>query len=389
MEKIRTLILTTKGGQGLISGSVALKQYLEQVETVRCDVEIVDFFEQGNIAGKYLTKLYNLLLKKSLRINAVFVKLLHTIRVDRWRLFYKTTDRYFLSLLTQKKPDMLIVTSEYIVHYIASTVQRFSLSTPVYVANIDPGTPCLPLWFHPEVRLHLLPTIDTLHCYRQYGFLQHRAKVVGLLVRKEFTTIHRTSKTVLRNTLGWPRTDFSVVFAGSREGYSGIISLVKMLANMTDWHLVVVCGKNRSMHKRLQKLVKRHQWNMSVFGWREDMHTLMRAADVVVAKPGKQTMKEAIACHVPMIALAYPAVMEQERGNIAFMTTRGLLLIAKSNADVIHMATRLQEDHTFYTDYVETVRSASVEIQPVNVAQTICDDVLHYQRKRRNHGSSI
>ncbi len=374
MKKICIAILTTKGGQGLISGSVAIKQHFEDIDSVPCHVEIIDFFEHGNIAGKLLTGIYNLLLKKSLRLNALFIRLIHALRVDRWRLFYKTTDRFLLSLLDQNRPDIIIITSEYIVHYITVASERLSLTPLIYVANIDPGNKCVPLWFHPGVQMHILPTSDTMECYRDYGFPREKAKVAGLLVRKEFLSVHDSSKRALAREMGLFQEDFTVLFAGSREGYSGITPLIKKLAGNTNFQIVVVCGKNHSMQNTLQELKDKHGWNMKVLGWRNDMHKLMRIADVIVSKPGKQTMKEAVSCRVPMISIAYPSVMEQEIGNIEFMKKRGIGLVAENDAEVIRMIKQLEQDKVLYEELVEKISRAAEEIKPAEVVKAIIDN---------------
>lgn len=381
MEEIRVLILTTKGGQGLISGSIALQQHFERLNSVFCHVEIVDFFEKGNIAGNILTGVYNLLLRISLRYNAVFVKLVHALRIDRWRLFYGKTDSFLLSLLNDKRPDIVIVTSEYIVHYIATASRRLSFGPPVYVANIDPGK-CIPLWFHPGVQLHILPTKDTMECYLHYGFPQSKARTVGLAIRKEFLSIHTVSKEALRSELILPQSDFVVLFSGSREGYSGIIPLLRKLADETNLHIVVVCGNNYLMQTTLERLAVKHRWNTTILGWREDLHKLMGAADVVVSKPGKQTMKEAIACRVPMVSIAYPAVMEQERGNIEFMVRRNIGLVARNDRDVIDMIRHLRGDKEFYAGLLKNIHKSAAEIVPDEVVRTIYDDFLQYRRTR-------
>jgi UDP-N-acetylglucosamine:LPS N-acetylglucosamine transferase len=381
-RRINILILTSSGGQGLISGSEAIKEAFAEIADYDCRVRIVDFFEKGNRAGNLLTILYNYFLRRSLRLNSVYVRVINLLRLDHWRVLYRRSYRFLESLLTEAQPDVLIVTSQYIIAFVAWAMKRSKWRTPTYVANVDPGSFCAPLWFDKDIHLHLLPTRDSLEAYERFGFPKERARVTALLVRGRFLEAATTDRRKLRLELGLEPAAFTVLLAGSREGYMGVIPLVMGISGLDGIQVVVLCGTNSILKNSLQEYTKKSGRRIIVLGWCQDVHKLMRAADVVISKPGKQTMKESIAVNTPMITIGYPAIMDQERGNVEFMRKREIALVAGDEQEVSEYVRKLKNDRAYYHNLVSRLKDISrAEIDPRRVAQAILDDYVAVVRQ--------
>src|SRR5262249_42551811 len=71
-----------------------------------------------------------------------------------------------------------------------------------------------------------------------------------------------------------------------------------LLASRLPLRLVVVCGRNEQLRRRLATL---GQGRATVLGWRDDMAALMRASDVVVTKAGSATLAEAFSQARPVV----------------------------------------------------------------------------------------
>jgi processive 1,2-diacylglycerol beta-glucosyltransferase len=376
-ERVRIAILTTRGGQGLISGSEAIREAL--LETARrrnldVDVQIVEFFSRYSPVGAWLTSLYNLLLRRSLWLSAQYVRGLHRLRPDKWKIFYRTPLRGFARFLDDFEPHAIVLTSQYIVSFAAYALRETTSSPPLsFVANIDPGTSCVPLWFNDGIGTHLIPTPETMQAYLEYGFNPARAVPAKLVVRQRFLAARALERRKLRRELAWPEEGLIVLFAGSREGYHGVVPLVrKVWREAPPVHVAVLCGESTSLKKRLDRWTESSGADVVAFGWRNDVERLMRAADVVIAKPGKQTMKETIAVGAPLISIAFPSVMEQELGNLEFMENRGVLLRAEHANDVVSLLTRFRAEET-RAAFSRQLDEARRDIEPAVVADLILD----------------
>jgi UDP-N-acetylglucosamine:LPS N-acetylglucosamine transferase len=76
----------------------------------------------------------------------------------------------------------------------------------------------------------------------------------------------------------------------------------QLLAKRPDADLVFVTGHNHRAHSALAARAVGHAGRFHVFGWTTRMEYFIRAADIVVGKPGGLTVAEALACGRPLLA---------------------------------------------------------------------------------------
>ena len=81
---------------------------------------------------------------------------------------------------------------------------------------------------------------------------------------------------------------------------------------------------------------------MTVLGFRNDVPELMRAADLLVTKAGPGTLAEASVAEVPVVVYDY--VPGQERGNLDWVRTNGIGVVALTTAEVVQSVKRIVEN---------------------------------------------
>ena len=350
-----------------------MREALLEATSGNVDAEIIDFFKQYSPTGAWLTSIYNYLLRHSIWLNTFYIRTLHLIRPDRWKFFYKKPLRGLRRLLLEKKPDILILTSQYIVSMIGYGLSKTSRRPITFVGNIDPGTSCVPLWFDDRIDFHLIPTTEAMQAYRRYGFDPKHAIKAKLNIRKCFLEAHHQKKEDVRRQYGWVQSEFVVLFAGSREGYMGVIPMVKSVGLLNGVRIVAICGTNGELLAKLQDLAPGLNATLEPLGWRDDVHLLMRGADAVIAKPGKQTMKETLAVGVPLIPIDFPSVMQQELGNLEYLENREVLLKAGSIEGIANCVLQLRDDCAFRNKFLARLDSVRSGIDPSTVARCVID----------------
>jgi quercetin dioxygenase-like cupin family protein len=82
--------------------------------------------------------------------------------------------------------------------------------------------------------------------------------------------------------------------------------------------LVVVCGRNEGLRRRLTRTLGERA---RVLGWRDDVAALMRWSDVVVTKGGPTTVAEALSQARPVVI--FEVLEDQETGNVALVERTG------------------------------------------------------------------
>ena len=86
--------------------------------------------------------------------------------------------------------------------------------------------------------------------------------------------------------------------------------------------VVVICGRNRSLRRRVSRLAERTgDGRLTAQGFVGNMADWLRCADIVVGKAGPGTIAEATCCGAPLVLTSF--VPGQEKGNAEFVTESG------------------------------------------------------------------
>ena len=102
-------------------------------------------------------------------------------------------------------------------------------------------------------------------------------------------------------------------------GHMGRMVLALLEAMPKNAMLIVICGSNKKLQKRLKHLV--HSRRLLVLGFTSRMHDYMEAADLFLTKPGGLSVTEAVHNRTPLILIdAVPGV---ETRNMEFMKAAG------------------------------------------------------------------
>jgi len=100
-----------------------------------------------------------------------------------------------------------------------------------------------------------------------------------------------------------------------------------------------VTGRNAALKAKLEEIAPKFAIPMTILGFRNDVPSLMRAADLLVTKAGPGTLAEASITEVPVVV--YDFVPGQERGNLDYVRTNGIGVVALNSADVVQSVSRI------------------------------------------------
>jgi len=140
--------------------------------------------------------------------------------------------------------------------------------------------------------------------------------VVQPLVSPAFTTPADVDRRLARQRFGLPADERLALIVAGAWGAGELRDTVAEVAATGRVRPVVVCGRNEALREQLRA---EHQ---HVFGWVDDMPTLMRAVDVVVENAGGLTCQEALACGVPVVT--YRPIPGHGRANASVLARSGL-----------------------------------------------------------------
>ncbi len=93
----------------------------------------------------------------------------------------------------------------------------------------------------------------------------------------------------------------------------------------------------------------------------------MRAADLLVTKAGPGTLAEASIAEVPVVV--YDFVPGQERGNLDYVRTNGIGVVALTTSDVVRSTTRIVSN----LERLTAMRERQVNVAPRGSSRRIAE----------------
>lgn len=220
-----------------------------------------------------------------------------------WTILARRLD----SVLRSFAPDLVIATQMNPAALLAMCATRRRAAIPALGVVTDFGVH--DFWLQPGVDWYCLP-------HPQVSLPRARANahalVTGMPLMPAFARPPPQDRA--RAQLGIARDAPVVLVAGGGLGL-GVTEIAQaLLASPARLQVLAVTGSDAAARDDLRSAGGER---LRVWSWTEDMALLMRAADVIVGKPGGLTVAEALACGRPL--LAPHSLRAQEDFNLRFL----------------------------------------------------------------------
>lgn len=219
------------------------------------------------------------------------------------------------------EPDAVVATYPPAVQTIGALRADGRLTVPAFSYLTDPAAHVS--WLHPAVDRHLTVTAATAaHGATAYGAT---LEVGGPLVPERF------AKRLSDAELAWLRTELGAdgrplaLLVGGSLGVGDVRTAVDDVV-AAGFTAVVLCGRNEALRRRLTGP------GIVAVGWRDDVHRLMQAADVLVQNAGGMSFTESLVAGLP--AVTYRPIPGHGRANAAVMHDAGLAPWARNPAEL-------------------------------------------------------
>jgi processive 1,2-diacylglycerol beta-glucosyltransferase len=208
--------------------------------------------------------------------------------------------------------------------------------------------PCLPVWTcvtdFVAHRFWLLPgqsgyfTATEEDAWRMHrrGLENETIRATGIPVLPDFIPPEnpRQARRDAAKAFGFDPGKKTFLLMGGGAGVGDMRGMAaELLALPSDFQLVVLTGNNREMLKKLQELAAETPGRLFPLGFTNEVHILLRAADLVITKPGGLTTVECLAMGKPM--LVYAPIPGQEEHNADFLLENGAALKAFDSSGLV------------------------------------------------------
>src|SRR5436190_6859180 len=243
-----------------------------------------------------------------------------------WGLFYRATNhawavrlgmaagaplwaRRLRAAIESERPGIVVAVHPVCARLAAGILRTVPAAPPLHWVVTDLVT-IHRCWACDAVGVFYVATSAASEALIAMGIARERIHLTGLPVRASFARApHAPAGGAAPRVL---------VLGGGRASRRVEKVARALVASRLPLRLVVVCGRNARLRRRLARAVDARA---TVLGWRDDIAALMRWSSVVITKGGPSTLAEALSQARPVVI--YQALPGQEGGNVTLIERSG------------------------------------------------------------------
>lgn len=208
-----------------------------------------------------------------------------------------------------------------------------------------------PAWVRPEVAFYAVADEGVRESLRGWGVEAERIKVCGIPVGREFMQPPAASeRDATRAQFQLKAAAPIVLLMGGGMGPTRMDEVAAELCRArAPLQIVAVAGHDRRALSGLERVRDEHETacpsspvSLQVLGWIDEVASLMRAASVLVTKPGGVTTSEAMACALPCVL--FDAIPGPELRNARRLLDAGAAVQTRGSRETAEVALRLVTD---------------------------------------------
>ena len=221
-------------------------------------------------------------------------------------------------------------------------IARRNDMTRAAILNVITDFEAEPIWVQPEVAGYAVANDSVRRQLCDWGVPSGSIHVVGIPLSDRFQADLNVEQT--QTNLRFDERPI-VLLMGGGMGPTNMDRVAKELLDTgLDMHIVALPGKDKRARRRLLNLKGSGQPTISVLDWTDDIASLMRAATVLVTKPGGVTIAEASACKLPMIF--FDAIPGPEETNARLFVDARVAIDTRAPAETASVVASLLRDKT-------------------------------------------
>ena len=225
------------------------------------------------------------------------------------------------------------------------------------------------MWLSRSFHRYFVAIDETRAHLEMLGIPSERITVSGIPIDPVFQ--HPISREDERLRLGLNPVKPVLLLSAGAYGVGPTEFMVERMLNLnSDAQTVVVCGHNDELKQRILQLVDNRGSRFKVLGYTDEMHKLMKMADIFIGKPGGMTASEAIACGLPMCVVS--PIPGQEERNSDHLLEEGIAVKCNDLTTLPFKLERLLED----PDRLVRMKANALRFAKPAASATIVDTLL-------------
>lgn len=210
----------------------------------------------------------------------------------------------------------------------------------------------IPFWEETNPDYFIIPSEDLKKDFMAKGIKEEKLLPLGIPVQRECSEDY--NKDNVRKELGLKLNEKYVLVLTGSMGFGNMKDLVKELVKgVKNCNFIISCGKNQKLFEELENTYKNNS-NVQELPFTRKLNLYIKAADVVLTKPGGLTTTEIATIGKPFIhTMPIPGC---ENYNANFFQSRKMSIKCDIIEEVVENTNKLLNDEKLQKEMVENQR---------------------------------
>jgi 1,2-diacylglycerol 3-beta-galactosyltransferase len=279
-------------------------------------------------------------------------------------------------LIVTEKPDLIVSVHPLLNHLTTQAMRDLKHHTPMITVITDPVT-FHRSWVDEEVDEIVVATEEAKRRTIGFGMPKERIKLLGLPIDPRFA-LKDEEKRKIRFRLHHEQKLFTLLLMGGGEGGGKMYDIIKALSDAgLKIQAIVICGRNKRLEEKLNKIAPKLNFPLKVYGFTNEVPSLMSESDLLITKAGPGTIAEALAMNLPMIITSW--LPGQEEGNVDFVRSHGVGRVSEDPLEIASMVKELKENKKEFDQIKKNIAKVSMPHSAFDIAKLI---ISHAERPR-------
>ncbi len=351
VKKVLIFSASTGGGH-----NIAAKSLREHFEASACDAITYDAFkETSSILDNVISKGYEKIVQITPRTYGRLYRAANNETLSHYVIAVITdiAEKRLLKIIQSENPALIVVTHPLVTNVLGTLKGEGEFDTPII--SIVTDYMIHRAYLNKNVSAYIVGSEYTKEDMIEKGVPGDKIYPYGIPVRKSF--LDYNSKIIKDYEV-----DLSVLLMGGSMGVSQVEKALSSLLKTKHYlKIIVVCGNNEKLKKRIEKLVQEEETTkkIEIHGFVEQIPKLMDMADVIITKPGGLTTTEAIIKNIPMIIPYY--IPGQEEENADFLQETGMAIKVDHIEDITSVVDHLVTNKDILDNMAKNMSELSKE----------------------------
>lgn len=274
----------------------------------------------------------------------------------------------FRDFLDDFSPDVVICTHFLPMQLISRWKKKRKSSLPLYAVVTDFALHTF--WIVEEIDGYFVANDNVRRELQTRGAMAKNIYQTGIPVDPVFSTLPLQSE--VRDKLGLERDLPTVLIMSGGYGVGDVTSLISSFKDVsTKMQLLIVCGRNEELHTQVAQIAHTLPVTTQVYGFVNNVHELMRAADLVITKPGGLSSSEALAANCPMMIIN--PIPGQEQRNSDYLLEQGAATILHQLPDGAYYVEKLLNDKDRLASMIQRTRAIGRKDAAMEISRKVTE----------------